>query len=187
MTEKQLLFELDNVSGLLENRQHVSKLVLQDIKAIDSLFYIVFKTANKISVKAAWVLEFVVKQELKVIFPYLDYLSKNTQRIYFGGAARSIAKITLLIIEQNNKEQILSKKQEQAFVEIAFDWLISNHKVAIKAYTMQILFFLGKKHDWVHTELINILQENVYKYSPAYKTRARITLEQIRKFKNNKN
>ena len=184
MTENQLLQELDKVSALRENRIRVSNLILQDLSCIDSLINIVFKVDSKVSIRAAWVLEFVVKQEFEVILPYLDYLSKNLQKVHFGGAVRSMAKIIQILILKNDKKRLLDKNQENLFTEIAFDWLISKHKVAIKAYTMQILFLLGKKYKWIHPELKSILLENTHKYSSAYKARARITIAQIDKYKN---
>ncbi len=183
MTEKQLLVELDNVNALREKRLYLASLILNDLSSIEPLVKIVFKFDDEISIKAAWVLEFVTKQKWEVILPYLDYFSKNIQKIYFGGAVRSMAKITQIITQKNNKSKILTNKQEKAFIEIAFDWLISEHKVAIKAYVMQILFLLGKKHNWIHSDLKNILLENMHKHSSAYKARARITIEQIEKFK----
>lgn len=183
MTEKQLLEELDNVNALREKRLRVSNLVLQDLSSIDSLLPIVFKTDDKTSIKAAWILEFVIKQKLEVIFNHLDYFLDNLPRVHFGGAVRSMAKISQLIIIKNDKEQLLTKNQEEKFTEIAFDWLISEHKVAIKAYAMQILFLLGKRQQWVHSELKNILLENSHKHSSAYKARARITVKQIEKYK----
>ena len=187
MTENQLLQELDKVTALRENRIRVSNLILQDLSGVDLLINIVFKVDNKVSIKAAWVLEFVVKQEFKIILPYLDFLSKNLQKVHFGGAVRSMAKITQLIIQNNNKKQFLSKNQEKAFIAISFDWLISEHKVAIKAYAMQILFLLGKNHNWVHAELKNILLENIHKHSSAYKARARITIKEIITFNKKEN
>ena len=186
MTEKQLLVELDNVNALREKRLYLTSLILNDLSNIKPLIRIAFKFDNEISIKAAWVLEFVIKQKLEIVLPHLNYFSKNLQKIHFGGAVRSMAKITQLITQNNNKNKILTNKQEKAFIEIAFDWLISEHKVAIKSYSMQVLFLLGKKHDWIHVELKNILLENIHKYSSAYKARARITIKQIDKFNDSK-
>ena len=59
--------------------------------------------------------------------------------------------------------------------------MISNHKVATKAYSMNALFLFGKNYDWVHQELKLILQQNISKESAAYKARGKMTLELINK------
>lgn len=183
MTKKELFIELDNnVNALRENRLRVSNIVLKDLSNVKHLVDFVFLTNDKVSVKAAWVLEFVVKKQFDTILPFVDFLSLNLHKIQFGGAVRSMAKIVQLIIQKNDKKTFLTEKQEERFVEIAFDWLISKHKVAIKAYSMEILFLLGKKQLWIHTELKNILTKNMEYHSAAYKARARITLLQINKW-----
>ncbi|MGB3152866.1 MAG: adenylosuccinate lyase, partial [Maribacter sp.] len=62
-----------------------------------------------------------------------------------------------------------------------FDWLIGNHKVAAKAYSMTCLLFLGRKFDWIHPELKLVLEQNYASGSAAYKARARMTLAKINK------
>ena len=42
-------------------------------------------------------------------------------------------------------------------------------KAAVKAYTMNALFLLGKNYDWVHQELKLIIQQNIMNESAAYK------------------
>jgi len=182
MTEQQLLTELDNVNALKVKRLRLASLILKDTSSVASLVKVVFRVEEKVSIKAAWVLELVVKENFDIIRNHIDFLSKNSQKANYGGAVRSLAKITQIITQKNDKKSFLNNEQEELFIENAFDWLISNHKVAIKAYAMQILFRLGRRHDWVHAELKNILLENSYKYSSAYKSRARITIDQINHF-----
>ena len=67
MTKKQLLTELDNVSGLRENRMRVANLVLQNTTYLPRLLDISFDMANKMSVKAVWILEFIAKTNIKTV------------------------------------------------------------------------------------------------------------------------
>lgn len=182
MNKNQLYKELENTSALRENRLRVSNLILEDVSCIKHLIDIVFDVNDEISVKAAWVLEFVAKKDLTPIFPFLNIFTKNIQKVHFGGAVRSLAKISQLLIEKNNRQAFLTETQKELFIETAFDWMISTHKVAIKAYSMRNLFLLGKETDWVHDELKIIIQDNISKESAAYKSRGRITLDQIEKY-----
>ena len=73
----------------------------------------------------------------------------------------------------------LSERQIQQFIETSFDWLISDTKVAAKAYAMEILFELGKHYDWIHPELKQIISQDYSKHSAGYKARARMILKEI--------
>jgi len=64
-----------------------------------------------------------------------------------------------------------------------FDWLIGEHKVAAKAYSMTSLLLLGHRFEWIHPELKMVLQQNYSSGSAAYKARARITLSKLKSFK----
>ncbi len=64
-------------------------------------------------------------------------------------------------------------------IEAGFDWLISNQKVAVKAYTMEMLYLFGKNQDWVHNELKLIIQQNIPKESSAYLARGKKILSWI--------
>lgn len=182
MKKKQLLKELNNVTGLRENRTRVTNLVIDNISCLPNLIDIVFDIDTKIAIKATWIIEFIAKTDINLVVPYVDLFSKKIHTVYEGSAVRGLSKIVQLLLEENNKTSFLSTKQKERFVEVGFDWMISKHRVAIKAYTMRSLFLLGKKSDWIHKELSIIIKENMHHESAAFKSRGRITLEQIRKW-----
>ena len=66
-------------------------------------------------------------------------------------------------------------------IEVGFDWLIGNQKVAVKVYAMEMLFLLGKNIDWVRQELQLIIELNITKESAAYKARGKKILSLINK------
>lgn len=189
MLKQELINELKVLSALRENRIRVSDLVLQSKANFLPLLEIVFDVNNKISIKAAWILEFVCKKEINWLFNHLSYFTKNIQHVHFDSAVRPISKICQLLMQKNNKAPILnfSNKHKEQITETCFDWMISNHKVATKAYTMQTLFLLGKQHDWIHEELKLIILKNIDFESSAYKSRGKITLKQIIKFRKKSN
>ncbi len=188
MTKDFLIQELQKLETALRvNRLRISGLVLDNPKLMPFLIEIVFEVDNKLSVKAAWVLEYVLTEKLDWIAPYLEEFTLNIGKLYFGSAVRPAAKICGFIAKaytsKNNSivKETLTKKQIDRIIEAGFDWMISQHKVAVKAYTMTTLFLLGKNYDWVHPELQLILQQNITKESAAYKARGKITLGLINK------
>ena len=78
-------------------------------------------------------------------------------------------------------KDFLTKTHIDNIIEINFDWLISNHKVATKAYAMQTLYLFGKNYDWVHEALKLTIQQNITTESAAYKARGKMTLALINK------
>ena len=79
-------------------------------------------------------------------------------------------------------DKYFTKKHIDKIIETGFDWMISDQKVAVKAYTMEALFLFGKEIDWVHDELKLILVQEISSGSPAYKARAKKILKWIEKY-----
>jgi len=182
MNNRNLVEELNNLSALRKNRLRVADLVLDDENFFLPLLKIALAYDNKISIKAAWILEFVCIQKLECIFPYLDVFSKNLKFIHFDSAIRPFSKICMLLATKFNSDKELFNKNKEnirQIVEVEFDWLISDQKVAVKAYTMEALYFYDKNIDWIHPELKAILLKDHSKESAAYIARAKKILKWI--------
>ena len=123
---------------------------------------------------------------MQPVFPHLDYFVENIPKVHFDSSTRPIAKICMFLAEDyssKKKTEIkkhLTKKHIDAIIETGFDWLISDHKVAVKVYSMDSLFMFGKEKDWVHDELKLIIQQEIMNGSPAYKSRGKRILKQLK-------
>jgi hypothetical protein len=153
---------------------------------------IVFQVDDPVSCRAAWVMEFVCKSDLSILFPHLDYFTQHMSKVHLDSALRPIAKVCEYLTLSYYKNQIpLSRKElkkihKERMVEAGFDWLITEQKVAVKAYTLTSLFWLGTDIEWIHPELYRIMEEDYHKGSAAYKARCRHMFEAIRKYNANK-
>lgn len=188
MTKIYLIEKLEAMQNAKrENRLRVANLVVENPELMPFLIEQVFEVENKRSIKAAWTLELVCEQQLNLLIPYLDTFTTKINTLKFDSAVRPASKIcNFLAIAYNSKKNPLITKNLTSeyinrIIETGFDWMISNHKVATKAYTMNALFLLGKNADWVHEELKLILEQNIPKESAAYKARGKITLALINK------
>jgi uncharacterized protein YpiB (UPF0302 family) len=77
-----------------ENRQRVANIVLADKKLFKDFFIVTFKVDDKISIKAAWILEWIcTHHQLNWILLFLDEFSKKTATLKFDSALRPSAKI----------------------------------------------------------------------------------------------
>lgn len=182
MSKDFILKELDVLGpATRDNRKRVSNLVIENPELIKPLLEVVFDVDHKLSYRAAWILEFVLTQKNKLdwISPYLDEFTSNISKVYHDSAVRPCAKICEYIAKAytSKKDSIikdsLSEKNIENIIETGFDWMISQQKVAVKAYTMETLYLLGKNSDWVHNELKLVIQQNMASESAGYKARGK--------------
>ncbi|TPN82327.1 adenylosuccinate lyase [Aquimarina algicola] len=176
---------IDTIDHSREKRAYVANLLLDHPELLPELLSICELVDEKISCRASWALEFVCKNKLNILLPYLDSFISIVPKVYQDPAVRPMAKIfeylALAFYTQKKKEvqQSLHKEHREQMVEIGFDWLITDQKVATKAYTMTTLYLLGTEFDWVHPELKTTLELNYNTGSAAYKARSRMILKKL--------
>jgi len=190
MNKSELINELENMGpALLTNRTRIADKVLDHPEIFPELLNIVFEVKEKRSIKAAWVLEIICANNLEMLVPYLEQFTSQLQYLELGSAVRPASKICGLMAKayRSKKEHIikniLTGEQIERILESGFDWLISEHKVAVKAYSMESLYLFGKETDWVHDELKLILEKNLAYESCGYIARGRKIIQLINKNK----
>lgn len=133
----------------------------------------------------ARVFELVCKKDLELVIPYIDDFCNLLTKVKMHGVVRSCAKLCeLMMIEYFVKNNLLfhssiQDKHLQKIIEAGFNWMITDQKIAVQAYTMQTLYLLGTKYDWIHIELALILEKNIPTGSTGYKNRGRKVLKAI--------
>jgi len=186
MTISQLYETLKGVDASRENRLKHAKMILEDMSLMPTLIDIMFMVDDKISCKAAWIFEYVCNEYIYGLIPYLDVFTKNLKRVHLDSAVRPVAKVCeILAKEYNSKHNKTIKKALQAvhkerIIEVCFDWMIKDEKIAPKAYSMNTLFIFGKEYDWVHSELKQILEQDYSYQSAGFKARAKHIIKKIK-------
>lgn len=187
MTTEELYNKLDNVDHTKEKRWQLAKQIIANPYIVTPLLKVAFLVEAPISLKACWSIEYACKNDLTILLPHLDYFTKNLHKMEHESSIRPMAKICeLLMLDYFKKTASISKthfKKEnlEQIATVCFDWLISDCKVASKAYSMTSLLLLGNMFPWIHPELKMILEQNYAEGSAAYKARARMTLEKLNK------
>lgn len=186
MLKNQLYKQLDSVSALRTSRQYFANIVSTNPKMIAPLVEIIFENDKKISPRAAWVLEFVFKDDYSIIFSHLDYFTSNVSKLKLDSSIRPCAKIIEILIDlyyiDKNTEVLkcLSESFKSRIIEACFDWMITEQKVAVKAYSMNALYQLGTEYNWIHPELKTIMQRDYVSQSAGYKVRSKDILAKIK-------
>ncbi len=178
--------ELQYVTCYRENRLKFAHGVLNNKSLFPELLDICFLVRDETSIKACWILEFVCKEQLEWLLPHIDTFTSNISKIKYDSAIRPVANICELLCKAyfgrnpSPVKENLNHKHLQRITETCFDWLINDEKVAAKAYSMNALFLLGLKIDWIHPELKRILELGFGNHSAAYKARARHILRKLK-------
>lgn len=173
-----------------ENRQRVANIVLENQNLFEDLVSITFDIENKVSIKAAWILEWIcTHHKLEWIIPHLDEFSDKISTVKFDSATRPCAKIcehlaTAYYSKNGNQiKRNLTLQQINNIVATGFDWLITPQKIAVRAYTMNALYFFGLEKDWVHPELKHLIETKIIHESKGCKARGKHILNLIEKHK----
>ena len=146
----------------------------------DALVSLALDTTDKNHFKACWTLELVLEQNLDLLKPRLSEFCDNLLRWKNDSALRSISKICMFCVKRlRQTPDFLTNEQILQITEACFQWVISDEKVAAKAYAIFTLFETGKKLDWVYPELVPVLQHGFPDHSPAYQSVARKVLGKI--------
>lgn len=184
MNREDLIYELSNMKNAARiYRQQLCDLALNDKTIIPILINLSFEYDNKLSIKAAWILEFFVKDSVHHIIPYINQITSKIANLKFDSSKRSFANICEILANNYQKKgifyQILAKKHKKEIISCCFDWMLSNEKVAVEAYSMNVLYIFGKEEKWIHNELSYILKENMHRKSCGYKARGKKILAAI--------
>ena len=181
--------ELQNLGNAArENRQRVANIVLANPKLFEPLVQVTFQVNQPISVKAAWVLEWIcTHHNLNWIIPQLTLFTQNIQYLTLDSAIRPCSKICEHIANayySKNDYEIkhhLTEEHIQAIIETGFDWLITPQKIAVRAYTMNTLYLFGLENNWVLPELKHLIETKIIHESKGTKARGKHILNLIEK------
>ncbi|MGB1284679.1 MAG: adenylosuccinate lyase [Polaribacter sp.] len=171
-----------------DNRQRVANIVLENQNLFKDLVSITFDVENKISIKAAWILEWIcTHHNLHWMIPHLDEFTKNISNVVFDSATRPCAKICEHLANayysknRNEIQNSLSQEHIEMIIETGFDWLITPQKIAVRGYTMGTLYLFGLEKDWVHPELKHLIETKIIHESKGCKARGKHILALIEK------
>lgn len=165
-------------------REKIRDFVLKRPEIFPALLEMAFDVDYKYHFKACWIIELVADARLEWMQNHLDLFCNSLPCLKDESGIRPIAKAVMMIVNAHFSKKTnritLSENQLEKLAEACFDWLISNTKVAAKAYAIRTLYVLGKKYDWIHPELKIILEKDYQSHSAAYKAVAREILKKIK-------
>ena len=183
----ELFNQINYEKAYRKNRLDAANWVLTHPESLEELLHYCFCEDQRLATKATWVLEFVFRENLESMYPFLEYIFNNLPKAKGDGQLRSFALLSELLTIQYYKKKdatllpIFTSNHKEIMIECCFDWMITNQKVACQARAMLALFHLGTEINWVHPELATIITSKLPQGSAGYKNRGKKVLEMIHK------
>ena len=184
---KYLLQKIENLNHSKEQRQNFARVIKAQPTLMPEFMNICLNTNATYSSKATWALEYICRDDLSMLFPVMDQFITLTQCVTKHPSVRPVARICELIClafykdKRNSIGEWVWESHRKSITECCFHWMITEQKVAAKAYSMIALYYLGTEFDWIHEELKIILDRNYAIESAAYKARSRMVFKMIAK------
>jgi hypothetical protein len=137
----------------------------------------------ELAVRAAWILERVCVTEIRLLIPYVKDFANGIETLKDERILRPASKICSLLSREYMKEPWEEFDPESdwinAVVSVSFEWLTGPHNVATQVFAMDTLHQWGTRFDWIHGELLSILDREYAKSSSGYRSRARKIMDKI--------
>lgn len=167
------------------SRDFISNIVIKNPELLSDLMELLLNTKDKNHHKACWVSELIFEKHIDLLSPYLDIFCQTLSAYSNESALRSISKICLFSAnfhtkKLKSKQKFLTENHLELMTEACFDWLISDKKVATKAYAMRALFQFGKLQEWVYPELKVILEQQYSSGSAGFQFASKEILGKIK-------
>lgn len=172
---------LENDKDRLKHRDQLVIATLMNPNYVEILLTNMEAIEDDNSNFSARILELACKSKLGIVVPYLDAFCELLSKVKQGATVRACAKISELLVVSyfNNFPEVLKESHLEKIIEAGFDWMITDQKTAIKAYTMQTLYLLGTKYDWIHPELALNIEKDIPTATIGYVNRGRKVIKAI--------
>ena len=134
---------------------------------------------------ASWVFDHLMRKNLDFILPFTSEFVQGIKNLTSESCIRPMAHTCQMLMESYFEKKdpsfiaAMDQKLLEALVEVCFDWLLEDHKVAAKVFSMTSLYHLGKRFEWIHPELKSVLQKTIASGTAGYKSRARKLLDKL--------
>ena len=172
-----------NARSARENRMQIAKTLTQDIDLQNQSFHSLAKLSDKkIHSRISWVIDLAIELRPDLFLDRLPFLVKEIKRWTDQSSLRSLLRacVHLIAYDDQQGQQFISTKQKKTLIEPCFELLISQHPVAVKVHSMQLLYELKDLESWVKEALYLELSKNIDTQSPAYSSRAKLILSKLK-------
>ena len=174
--------ELQSMVNRMMSRQEaewIATSAIENPAIFDKLLEYSFSDDDKLAFRSSWTLTKVCDKFPELIYPHLDKIIGSLSKLENESAMRSV----LRIISLSDMERI-SEKNHGILADHCFGLLRSGFSaIAIKAYSMEILYRLVLKYPELRNELAATISMLQPEGSAGIVSRGRQILEEARRFR----
>ena len=172
-----LITEIENLDFSIKSREHFSSEILNNPYQLEEVINFLEKSEFEYSEKILAGLEFTSRKNSSILFPFSDLLIGLAGDYSGPSGKRALSKILVNYVKDPKFQ--LKPQQKEKIITICFNWLISEEKVAVKVFCIEILYVLSVEHTWTNDNLKAILNKDYNSQSAGYKARARKILKKL--------
>jgi hypothetical protein len=171
---------IKNSTAHTQSRTDNGFYIIDNPHFLEPLLQLSFDIKDKTHIKACNILEKAVDLKIDILQPQLDFFCNNLKLLQNDSAIRPIARIVQNIVFDNAKNKnYITEKQLEKIIEVCFDWLIADIRMAAKVYAMYSLQQIGKTKTWIYPDLKSIIEQDAATQSIGYKAAAKKVLATI--------
>lgn len=159
-----------------ENVLRISKYIGNDAARFAVLMDIFFKDKNRLSQRAAWVMSVTAEKKLFLIMPYFEQMLKHLSLNEKPVIVRNIVRVLQYI---EIPEVLLGETFEKAYTLVAH----RESPIAIKAFSVTILYNVCKKEPELKNEVADLIQMQLPGASSGLKNRCLKVLKDLENLK----
>jgi hypothetical protein len=153
-----------------------TKVVGEDPARFQAMLEFALRDEKQFAMRAIRVINFVTEKYPELILPYLSRLINGMPNYKTIGLKRGVAKIL--------SENYFNYNEDDAgiLVDTCFNWLNdSAEPIAMKIYSMEILYRVSKTYPDIKPELISSIENELPRESAAIRGRGRRILKKLYK------
>lgn len=152
----------------------IAQYIGDDAKRFQTLVDLFSNDKPIINQRAIWAMIHCVEKHPKLIYPHLELLLENVQK---PGAHNAIRRNTTKILSEID----IPKKHQGLALDICFNFLLSMQEpIAVKVFSMQVVFNISKNEPDLLRELAAVIEEQIPYGSAGFKVRGKRILKGIR-------
>jgi hypothetical protein len=154
--------------------EHNAGMVLDKNDLLKDFIALSYSEKNALAQRASRVVSICCCRNPELIQPYRSDIIKNLAHFSSEGAIRNYLKIFSIIPLK------IPPKEKGILINACFDFLTGKHAIALKVYSMEILFRLSNSLPEIGSELSQVLLDGFHEGSAGYKSRARKILRKLK-------
>jgi hypothetical protein len=176
---------LEKITALRKDRETAARVAGSSPEQFKALLLCAVNPEKPAHINACRVLELVIPENPAFLNTGRKLLFSTFENARVGSAIRPLAKIIAFWTASERSDHSaypkLQEEEIQRLTELCFSWLLADLPVAVKVFSMEALFQMGKSVTWVHPELREYILREFPASSPAFKARAKRILKALSK------